>query len=224
MFNFMNTLEKCTIFKDFDKNEIQDLLGTFKYKIKEYEKNETIAIEDDKCLSLGIVLCGNVHIEKIYSSGKVVVVDTLSQGNIFGEVIIFSNINKYPSTIIATDKCSIMYIEKSDVISLCIGNPIILANFMELLSKKILMLNRKVKQLSYTTIRQKICNYLFNQYKKQSSTTIKLPASKNKISEEMGIPRPSLSRELINMKDEGLIELNKNFVYILDLDILESYL
>ena len=78
------------------------------------------------------------------------------------------------------------------------------------------MLNKKIKSLSYQTIRQKVLNYILEEYKKQRSDIIKLPLSKKKIAEQLGIPRPSLSRELICMKDEGLIEIDKDKIKIID--------
>lgn len=40
----------------------------------------------------------------------------------------------------------------------------------------------------------------------------------------LNVTRPSLSRELTNMKDEGLIDYYKNKFTILDLGALEDYL
>ena len=48
--------------------------------------------------------------------------------------------------------------------------------------------------------------------------------TKQKLSEVLGIPRPSLSRELINMKNDNIIDYSKDFIKILDKDKLESIL
>lgn len=48
--------------------------------------------------------------------------------------------------------------------------------------------------------------------------------TKEKIAESLGITRPSLSRELINMKDEGLIDYSRNYIKILDLEEIEDIL
>ncbi len=64
---------------------------------------------------------------------------------------------------------------------------------MELLSERILMLNKKIKELSLGTIRQKICHFLLEQYKGKKTFSIKLNLSKQALAEHMGIQRPSLS-------------------------------
>ena len=40
----------------------------------------------------------------------------------------------------------------------------------------------------------------------------------------LGVPRPSLSRELINMKDHGLIDYTKDIIKIVDKNAIENIL
>jgi len=42
------------------------------------------------------------------------------------------------------------------------------------------------------------------------------------MAEHMGIQRPSLSRELSRMREEGIIEFDKEFIVIKDLDDLNN--
>ena len=74
--------------------------------------------------------------------------------------------------------------------------------------------------MSDYSIRQKISNYILDEYKKQNSHLININMTKQKLAETLGIPRPSLSRELINMKDIGIIDYYKDTIKILDLDSL----
>ena len=84
----------------------------------------------------------------------------------------------------------------------------------------ILTLNKSIERLSYNSIRQKISNYILDEYNKQNSHLININMTKQKLAETLGIPRPSLSRELINMKDIGIIDYYKDTIKILDLDQL----
>jgi CRP-like cAMP-binding protein len=63
-----------------------------------------------------------------------------------------------------------------------------------------------------------------DEYIKQKSNEIILPLSRKEMAEALGVQRPSLSREFINMKDEELIDFEKNRVKLLDIPALESYL
>lgn len=224
MNKFVNSLEKCVLMNNFTKIDIDDLLKKINYIIKDYSKGEVIAIENSNCSKIGILLDGNVEVQKIYASGKIVTISKLSSGNIFGEVIIFSNKNTYPATIVSSNNSTIIFISKENILNLCSISSIFLNNFMTLLSNKILMLNRKVKSMSYQTLRQKICSYIVYQYKFQKRLTIKLDITKKEMADQLGIPRPSLSRELINMKHENLIDMGKNTITIKNIDSMYNLL
>ena len=222
MNNIAITLKDCIIFKNFNEESISSVLTKIDYKINTYSKDQYIAIEGDDCLGIGIVLDGNIEIKKVFASGKTVTLAKLSKGNIFGEVIIFSHINKYPSTIVASLKTSILFISKPNIITLCTSNSLLLNNFMSLLSNKILMLNKKLTNLSYDTLRQKIASFLLDNYRINKNFTFTIASSRKEMAEELGVLRPSLSRELINMKNDNIIDFHKNSFKILDIGKLES--
>lgn len=107
--------------------------------------------------------------QKSFQSSKAVTLNTFKVGNIFGEAIAFSEKHVYPATIVSVDNVKIMFINKNDIIRLCRLNDKFLNNFMTILSDKILMLNNRIKNLSYETIKQKVANLILEEYKKQKS-------------------------------------------------------
>lgn len=217
-------LKDCILFKGLNNVEILELLSKAQYTVKLYKRDEVVAVEEEECRALAIVIEGEVHIQKIYASGKTVTLARLGPGKIFGEAIIFSNTRVYPATVVAAVDTRIMYITKEDIINFCRFNPVVLENFMRLLSNKILMLNRKIKELSLETLRHKVCNFILEEYNKQKNLTLKLNLSRKAMAEQMGVQRPSLSRELIRLKNEGFINFNKNSLTIKDLEGLEELL
>ena len=58
----------------------------------------------------------------------------------------------------------------------------------------------------------------------EKNEEIKLKYSKEEIAKDIGIPRPSLSRELIKLRDEGLINFSRNKITILNIEELEDIL
>lgn len=220
----IDKLKMCVLFKNVSEEKLEEIFEGINPKLETYSKNQTIATEGDKCTSIGIVMEGDVEIQKVYLSGKTVIVSTLEPGDIFGEVIVFSKMGMYPSTITAASNAKILFINKADIVKMCSLSIDVLNNFMELLSNKILMLNKKIKNLSFDTIREKICSYILDEYQKQKTKNIVLPFSRKDMADHLGVQRPSLSREFIKMKEEGLIDFNKNNVTILDINTLEDYL
>lgn len=216
--------KKTLFFKGIEKDEITDMLKDCHYQIKQYAKNGIIADELSPCTSIGIILRGGVEIKKIYSSGKVVTLANLGEGSIFGEVIIFSDMQRYPSHVHAVAATEVLFINKCDLEALCHDHKIFMANVLTLLSNRILMLNRKISFLSYNTLRQKIAHYLLQEYKKSKSLMFTLSVSRKMMSEQLGVPRPSLSREFMKLKEEGIIDYESKAIKIVDLALLESCL
>lgn len=224
METYLDSLEECVLFKNLEREEILNTLKSIEYNTKNYEHEDVIAIEGDDCQSIGIILDGNIEIHKSYSSGKVVTISHFKQGNIFGEALVFSGRHKYPATIISSNNSKIMFLNRDDIIKLMTINPQVLNNFVAVLSNRILMLNDRITNLSLDTLKKKITNILLLEYGRQKSQYITLPYSRKKMAELLNTPRPSLSRELVKMKEEGLIDFHKNKIKINNLKELEKVL
>jgi len=127
-----------------------------------------------------------------------------------------------PSTIMALTQVSLLQLPRESVLTLCQMSPPFLENLMRLLSNKVWLLNEKLKLLSYASIRQKITGTLLSLYQEQGSTQLTLGISRQEMADRLGIPRPSLSRELALMKSDGLIDYWKQSVRLLKLEALEE--
>lgn len=211
------------MFKNKSEEYLLDLFKDSNYIIKSYSKNDIIAIEGDTCTSIGLILDGNIDIKRMLGT-KVIHVSSFGKGHIFGEVIAFSDVNLYPATVMSSTQSKIMFISKDNFIKFCTSHEDFLGMFLNDLSNKIFVLNKSITNLTFSSVRQKICNFLITEYKLQNSENIKLKITKEKISESLGITRPSLSRELINMKDMGLIDYSRSHIKILDLEEIENIL
>lgn len=211
------------MFRDKSEEYILDLFKDANYTIKTYAKNHIIAMEGDTCSSIGLILDGNIDIKRILGT-KIIHVSSFGKGHIFGEVIAFSDINLYPATVVSSTASKIMFISKDNFIRFCTSHSDFLEMFLNDLSNKIFVLNNSITNLTFNSIKQKICNFLITEYKLQNSKNIKLKMTKEKIAESLGITRPSLSRELINLKDMGLIDYSRSHIKILDLAEIENIL
>jgi len=210
------------MFKNLTKKEILDLFKDPKYTIKKYNKEDIIALEGHPCNSIGLILDGGVDIKRFLPGDKVILMSSFAKGNLFGEVITFSDINIYPATVISNSKSEIMFIDKYDFIDFCSNHKDILVSFLNDITNKIVELNKTVKTISFVSIRQKIASFLLDEYSLQKSNFIKMPKTKTKLAETLGIPRPSLSREFINMKNDNLIDYTNDYVKLLDIEKLRN--
>ena len=220
----MTALTKCILFKNLNETNINFLLRAVEYQLETYQKSQTLAIEGDPCDRIGVVISGKIELQNICPSGKIMTLTQLESGMVFGEAILFSGNHTYPITITAAAKSEILFFKKKDVVHMLTHHPQVLENYLSLLSNRLFMLNGKVKTLSLETLRQKLCDFILKEYKKQKKLTLDIKMNRKEMSEHLSVQRPSLSREMINMQDEGLIEFDKHSITILDLEALEMLL
>lgn len=220
--NYMRVILNTNLFKDFTEESILTLFSKIPYKIEHYSKGDVILAEDDTCDTLNFILEGTVEVQKMDVSGKVLSIAEFHKGEIFGEMLIFADRNTSPINAISKNKTSVLHIQKNSVIRLCQGNSSFLMEYLRIISNKAMILNLKLKEVTLKTIRQKISEFILAQYKQQNSLKIKINMTKKDWADKIGVQRPSLSRELIKMKDEGVIDYSKDIIIIKDLNALED--
>ena len=221
---YMDVICKSVLFQNLTKEQTLGVFQLLNYKISNYTKEDIIFQEDESCNNLGLILDGNVEIQKIDSNGKVLAVANFNKSDIFGELLIFSDHNKFPMTIVSKSNSTILHIAKESVVKLCQSETNFLYAYLKLVSNKAFILNQKLKEVTLKTIRQQIIEFLLQQANEQASDEIQINMTKKEWADKIGVQRPSLSRELIKMKEEGLIHYEKSTVTILDRHALKRYL
>src|SRR5699024_8271001 len=88
-----------------------------------------------------------------------------------------------------------------------------LTSFINLLAKKCMGLSRKNQISTQFTLRQKIANYLIYN---EENNLITLKMTREELADFLSTTRPSLSRELSKMKEEGIIDVEGKEIKILD--------
>ena len=144
----IDLLEKNEFFIGLKAEEIGKILESVKYSFEEYKRGSVIANEEEECSSIGLILEGVIEIQRIYPSGNSIIVKRLKCGDVFGEALVFSKESTYPATIISTTDSKILFVNKNEILRLCLREEKILENFVSLLSDKVFMLNNKVKSLA----------------------------------------------------------------------------
>lgn len=224
------------LFKGLEHDVFSQYCG--KTSIKIVWKGEIIANEGDVCDGIGILLQGKIALQKYTSNGDFTTIGLMQESEMFGEDLLFGEITQYPMTIEAVTNSKILHIPKSVIIPLLKNNYFLNQNFIKILSDKVCTQNERISLLSQKTLRQKIAYYILELYKKQkkerdtlrsaqnksrtSDLKIELPVSKEVISKLLAMPRPSFSRELINMEKDGFIKVDGRSIVIVNLQELEN--
>lgn len=219
--NYLDILEKSKLFGIHADVDFIKIFNSIDYKIQKYSKGQVVHNEDDLCTCLSIILQGNIEIQKIDAMGKLLTVAEFTIGSTFGENLIFGDKIRYPMTVFSKTDTIILEIKKESVATLCQLDPKFMLEFLNTVSNRAMVLNSKLKEVTLKTIRQKICEFLLLQYNKTQRTEINIGMTKKDWADKLGVQRPSLSRELIKMKEEDLIDYYKDIIVIKDIRGLE---
>ncbi len=219
----MSVLKTCKLFDKFNDAQLA-AIDEQHIVVKNYHKANYIAHEGDICKAIGIVMAGNISLQTLYPSGKVVTHLRLSAGGVFGEALLFNEKNHYPLNVSAISDCQIGFIKKQNLLIIFKDYPQALNNYLMLMSNKLLLLNKKIHNLSLDTLDKRIANFLLQTHRKTGNRLLNVGISRKAMAEMMGVQRPSLSRTLSKMRQRGIIDYAGDSFKIIDLTALENIL
>ena len=91
----------------------------------------------------------------------------------------------------------------------------LIENMVHIIASKNRDLMRKVEVVSKRSIREKLLSYLSIQAQTQNSRYFEIPLGRVELAEYLCVDRSALTRELAKMRDEGLIDYDRNCFRIL---------
>ncbi len=223
----LSILEKTPLFKGIASQDMVNMIGCLNPRVYSYQKNHPIASIGDPFLGLGIILEGEVIIAKENIAGNRMIMTVLKTGDMFGEMMSFSMHTTWIAAATAQTQAKIVFISPEKVISqcekMCSGHKKLIENILVIMAKKALLLNRKVEYLTIKSLRGKLSAYLLETQKSTQDNFFELPMNRDEMADFFNVARPSISRELSKMKDDGLIDFHKSTFKIINLDKLKSY-
>lgn len=192
--------------------EIKTYLGNGSFNVTSYGKNKIVHYDGDVCSKLEIILKGKVVVERIDESGNLMTIAEFYSDDILGGNLMFSKNPRYPMTTTAKQQTIILEINKERLFQLFSDNHDFLRSYLEFVSDHAAILGDKIKHYVNRTIRESIMSFLDYEVKRQKTNRIRLNMSKKALAEKIGVQRTSLSRELANMRVEGLIAFDAEFI------------
>jgi CRP-like cAMP-binding protein len=223
---WIDVLAKCELFRGITPEELNIVFGCLKPRVTGFEKNEWVAAAGEKFNGLGVILEGEVVVAKENAAGSRVIIAVSGPGEMFGEMAAFSGEGVWPVAVMARTKCTILFLPAGKIIGncerLCASHRQLITNMLEIVSGKALMLDRKLEYMAIKSLRGKISTFLLEQYKRAGRATFMMPMKRNELADFLNVSRPSLSREMCRMRDEGVIEFHRESIKIKGLENLKS--
>ncbi|HEX2946941.1 MAG TPA: Crp/Fnr family transcriptional regulator [Clostridia bacterium] len=219
-------LSECMLFRGMTAPELSALLDCLDLRVRRFSRNDIVNMAGDPFEGVGVVLSGQADVIRENSAGDRMIMAILKPGELFGEMAAFSGVGKWPATVVAHSDCSVMYVPSDRLTGqcekACAGHRRLIVNMLGILSRKALTLSKKLEYLSIRSVRGRIANFLLEHYMKNGQLIFILPMNRNEMADFLNITRPSLSREMSRMRDEGILDFHRSSVRITDLEALKE--
>ncbi len=223
---WIDSLSKSPLFRGIEGNELNTMLNCLRPARKEYRAREIIALNGGSFSGIGTVITGKISLTRETYSGNRIILSVLGPGEVFGEIVAFSSQSKWPVTVVAMEDCRLIFLPPAKILgncsNICRAHSSLIMNMLNIVSNRALVLNQKMEHLSARSIRGKIASYFLEQYRENEGAVFKIPLSRTDLADYLAIPRPSLSRELGNMRQDGILEIKGSSVNIKDVIKLEN--
>ena len=224
----LDAIKSSPLFRNIDNESLGIMLDCLNPRMKKYKQREIIVSHGQPFTGIGIITDGRIALTKEQYSGKRIIMGFLGAGNIFGEMIAFSDSSIWPVTVISQEDSTILYLPPDRITTTCsnacASHTTLILNMLGILSNRALMLNQKIEHISAKSIRGKISSYLLDLLHDGNGNTVLIPMKRHELADYLNIPRPSLSRELGLMRDEEIISFEGSTITIHDFRKLEQAL
>jgi CRP-like cAMP-binding protein len=214
-------LMKNLIFEGLSGSQIAEILPCVALGEKTYRENECVYEKGDDRRELGVVLRGGLL--AVGDGGEAT---AIPPNGMFGELVVFSTGGTLRQRIVAAEEGTTVLFLSPDFFRRSCGkgkgclaaHGEVMANMLRLLSDRAVSLGKKVAYLTAPDLRTKIAMYLAELYETAGSATFTMPLNRDQLADFFSVARPSLSRELVHLKEQGLIDFRRSSVTILDAD------
>ena len=207
------------LFDGISMEERKTMLGCIGYHIGIFKKGDIVAFEAENIKHIGILLSGSVDMIKEDLWGNKTILVRMKKDELFGETFACGSDNLSVVTFVVSEDAKILFLPFDRVMHnctmACAFHHRLIENMVSVIASKNRDLMRKVEVVSKRTIREKLLAYLSIQAQQQKTRYFEIPLGRVELSEYLCVDRSALTRELAKMKEDGLIDYDRNHFRIL---------
>ncbi len=216
--DFQN-LSQVALFADISETELSSLFQCLSAQQKIYKKGEIIFAAGSAAELVGIVLSGQVQIVHDDYYGNRTIIAEIDSGQMFGEAYTCANTTALPFSVIAKLDSAILLIDYRKIITTCnqacVYHNKLVYNMLQIIVDKNLTLNQKIMVLSKRSSREKLLAFLSTQAQKANSSEFNISFTRQDLADFLSLDRSAMSHELSKLREEGILEFQKNHFKLL---------
>jgi len=207
--NLQLLIENTAFFKGLSgehRDELAEICSTEKVKKREY-----LFHEGEKGGGMFLLIDGNIQLHKNTEDGREVVIRVIKPGEVFAEVVLFER-ERYPVSARAVTHAEVVAFPRQGIHRL-LAEEGFRNDFIALLIAKQRYLAERIQELTTKDVEHRFFTFLRAQYGEKD--VIQTPLSKKDIAAGIGTTPESLSRLILRLSDDGIIEWKGKEIRIL---------
>lgn len=184
-----------------------------------YPRHAEIAADHEHTGDVFFILDGSVRANSVSADGREIIYSDLGVGDIFGE---FAAIDGRPrsSALVATSDCLLARMPRERFMALLRANSTVSLHLIQLLVAKVRRMSERVFEVSALAVRERVRRELLRLAEvgtRQGHAVVLHPAPTHyEFAARIGSHREAVTRELNRLEEEGLLEIGRREIRIVD--------
>ena len=214
-----HTLRSIPLFEHLRDPDIERIQGFARER--SYPKNNVIVFEEDPGDSLYVVLNGQVKVVLIGEDGREVILSTPGKGDFFGEM---SLIDDQPRSahVIAMEDSRLLVLRREDFHQCLAAMPGIAIGLLRAMCKRLRQADDKIGGLVLLDVPGRVARLLLEMADEGDGEHITKRITHHLIAQMIGSSRETVSRTMRILMDQGLIDVTRSRITLLNRDLLET--
>lgn len=201
----IHVLLKMQPFQGITEEQLLPLILAPEHTCRVYKPSDFIAMQGEIYRSLFILCSGSVRTQMVNAEGKQLTIETLKAPQLLAPAFVFSSENRFPVNIEAKEPCEILVVNKTAFLEFMHQHPIVMHNFLQLVSDRTLFLSKKLNAFALQSLKSRILNYL-----RMHGSIL----NQQEVAQILGVARPSLARALSELANENCIRMEGKEIQI----------
>lgn len=214
MKKYISILKDTQLFSGASDEDIEAMLGCLQARLCTYKKGEYVLREGERVERLMMLVKGELHIQRDDYWGNRSIISMVGVGEMFGEAYAAPESGPLMNDVLAVEDSAVIFLDIGKLLTVCPNgckfHAMAVKNLFFAISEKNRKLVRKLGYMSRRTTREKLIAYLSEEAKRQNSGAFSIPFNRQQLADFLSVDRSAMSNELCRLRDEGLIEFEKN--------------
>ena len=214
MKEFIPVLRRSWLFAGVTDSEIETMLSCLDVKARSYKKGEYVFRQGERIDQIALVAQGELYVQQDDYWGDRSIIHNVSAGELFGEAYLAPEFGIMLTDVIAALDSTVLFFNVRRIITTCSNacrfHTAVVQNLFFSLSEKNQKLMQKLGHMSRRTTREELMSYLSEESRRHGSGSFSIPFNRQQLADFLSVDRSAMSNELCKMRDEGLLEFEKN--------------